>query len=254
MEKKSIYDYFFLGTAVRYLQDIGENSSIFKKSAVLENINICLSNFDHFDLKVTQVASRTLSSFRNKLLKITDKEAVLSPEQAKELRDICHELRPTLQSELVTHEAYVLTPKRFDINRLLEDIGSLMSPNVFSSLPDITQYDFSEAGRCIAFERPTAAAFHLLRGTEAVLRLFYTSLIHTKRVSPLLWGNITEDLRNRPRTKKHVTLYNNLDNIRHSYRNPTQHPDAIYDIHEAQDLLPLCFESVNRMMKTLKAI
>ncbi len=254
MEKKSINNYFYFGTAVRYLQDTTEGLSIFGEGMVLDNINSCLSNIDSLNLQVTEVASYKLSSFRDKLKIINDKEAKLSSDQAKELRDICHELRPTLQAELVTHEAFVVTQKRFNVNGLLEDIGSLMSPNVFSSLPDITQYDFSEAGKCIAFERPTAAAFHLLRGTEAVLRMYYCSLIRRNRVSPLLWGDMLRDLRLRTKTKRHVTLYNNLDNIRYSYRNPTQHPDAIYDIHEVQDLLPLCFETVNRMMKILKAI
>ena len=40
-----------------------------------------------------------------------------------------------------------------------------------------------------------AAAFQLSRGTEAVLRLFYCSLIHNKRVSPLLWGDMVRDFR-----------------------------------------------------------
>ena len=186
--------------------------------------------------------------------KIKDKNSVLSEEQAVELNMICHNLRRTLEAELTTLEAFIVTPKRFDINKLLNDIGSLMSPDIFSELPEIVRYDFTEAGKCIAFGRPTAAAFHLLRGTEAVLRHFYCTLIRRKRVSPLLWGEMTKDLRKRKTTKKHTTLYNNLDNIRLSYRNPTQHPEAIYDIDAVQDLLPLCFEVVSKMIKILSKI
>jgi hypothetical protein len=129
-----------------------------------------------------------------------------------------------------------------------------MSPDVFSFLPEITQYDLNEAGKCIAFERPTAAAFHLLRGIEAVLRLFYCTLIRTRRVPTLVWGAMTQDLKQRTKTKRYTTLYNNLDNIRYSFRNPTQHPDAIYNIHEAQDLCPLCFEVITRMVRVLRPI
>ncbi|MBA7603553.1 hypothetical protein ES703_10666 [subsurface metagenome] len=254
MEKKSIQGYFFFGTAVRYLQDISTGTNIFGEGYILENINRCLDELDKLGLKVTKIASWKLIKFRDELTRISDKNSLLSKEQSEELEEICHELRSTLEAELQTHEAFIVTPKRFDIDKLLDDIGSLMSPGVFSSLPEISRFDLVEAGKCIAFERPTAAAFHLLRATEAVLRYFYCTLIRTKRVPNLLWGDIVLDLRSRQKTKHHTTLYNNLDNLRHSYRNPTQHPEAIYDIHEVQDLLPLCFEVINRMIKIIQAL
>lgn len=251
MEKKSIIGYFYFGTCLRYLQDTRANTKIFGEGFKLHNINVFLDELDSLELTVTKIAAADIVKFRDKLAKIKDKDSKLSTEQAEGLKKLCREIRLTLESELVTHEAYIVTPKRFDTYKLLNDIGSLMSPNIYSSLPAITQYDLMEVGKCIAFERPTAAAFHLLRATEAVLRHFYCTRILTRRVPGLLWGPMVQDLRTRRKTKKHTTLYNNLDNIRHSYRNPTQHPEAIYDIHEAQDLLPLCFEAITRMTKII---
>jgi hypothetical protein len=251
MERKSIYGYFFFGTAVRYLQDVKPQYTykILGPGNILENIDLCFNQLDALGLRVTKNAASELQQFRDELAKTTDQSAKLSDEQCRELKQICTTLRNTLQAELLTVQAFVVTPKRLDIDKLLNDIGSLMSPGIFSALPQITQYDLMEAGKCIAFERPTAAAFHLLRATEAVLRHFYCTLIHTKRVSPLLWAPMVQDLRTRQKTKKHTTLYNNLDNIRLSYRNPTQHPEVTYDIHEAQDLAPLCFEAITRMTR-----
>lgn len=253
MEKKSVAGYFNFGAVVRYLQDASVGSPIFKENFILTNINRFLDELDKLGLTVTKNASWELVEYRDELTKINDKHSVLSEKQSDSLATICRTLRSTLEAELITHEAFIVTPKRFDTNKLLYDVGSLMSPDVFSLLPEISQYDLTEAGMCIAFERPTAAAFHILRATEAVLRHFYITLIRTKRVSNLLWGDITRDLRVRQKTKHHTTLYNNLDNIRHSYRNPTQHPDAIYNIHEVQDLLPLCFEAINRMIRIIHA-
>lgn len=255
MEKKSISEYFFFGTSVRYLQDAEVGERIFVKDNdyyIYDNIRICLSEIEGLGLIVTKNAAWELMSFFAELNEIKDKNATLSIEQTAKLKVICTGLRPTLEAELKTHEAYIVTPKRFNTEKLINDIGSLMPPGIFEFLPDEIQYDLMEAGKCIAFERTTAAAFHILRGTEAVLRLFYCTLIHNRRVPNLLWGDITQDLKSRQKTKKHSTLYNNLDNIRHSYRNPTQHPEAIYDIHEAQDLLPLCFEVIGRMVKIIK--
>jgi hypothetical protein len=45
-------------------------------------------------------------------------------------------------------------------------------------------------------------------------------------------------------------LLNQLDYIRAQFRNPTQHPDKIYDIQEVQDLWGLCVDVINRMVKS----
>ena len=46
-------------------------------------------------------------------------------------------------------------------------------------------------------------------------------------------------------------LMDNLDNIRVNFRNPTQHPEARYDMDGAQDLLSISIDVVNRMIKDL---
>jgi hypothetical protein len=114
-------------------------------------------------------------------------------------------------------------------------MGGLFAPDVFAELPDIARIDFQEAGRCIAFERSTASSFHLLRGTESVLRQFY---LHTVRQGRLretqrTWGSIVQQMRSR-RHPPSLTLLDNLDNIRRNYRNPTQHPELVYDVQGAQ--------------------
>jgi len=159
------------------------------------------------------------------------------------------DLRNTLFAEAQGNVAFILTDKRIDVNKLLSAVPALMAPGVFDSLPDVARYDFMEAGKCIAFELPTAAAFHLLRGTEGMLRHFYCSLVRRGRVEPL-WGPMVESLRRR-RTPPPAPLLDNLDNIRRSFRNPTQHPDKIYDIQEVQDLFGLCVDAVNRMVLSL---
>src|SRR5262249_30309736 len=146
--------------------------------------------------------------------------------------------------------AYVVTPKILDVQRLLGNVSILFAPGVFQKLPEIAKRDYSEAGKCIAFERPTAAAFHLLRGTESVLRAFYCHLAKRRRVS-MMWGPIVQDLQKRKRAAIHLDLLNHMDHIRTSFRNPTQHPEKVYDIHEAQDLWSLCVDATNRMAKAL---
>ena len=68
-----------------------------------------------------------------------------------------------------------------------------------------------------------------------------------------MWGPMVADMRGRTRTRAKTTLLNNLDSIRISYRNPTQHPEKRYDIEEVQDLWPLCVEVIGRMIKDMPA-
>jgi hypothetical protein len=220
-----------------------------KSEEVLYNLVAFFSYLDKLNLQVTKRAADGLKDILKEFQKAIQNER-LTEEQASRLKTLIRDIRMTLAAELQGFTAYITTPKRTDIKRLTEDVASLFSPATFNKLPPIAQYDFAEAGKCIAFERSTAAAFHILRATEAVLRGFYCSLVHQKRCEPM-WGPMIADLRKRRKGKSHSVLLDNLDNIRRSFRNPTQHPEATYDINEVQDLWGLCVDPVNRMAKIL---
>jgi hypothetical protein len=251
MERRSITEYVAFGASLRYLQDAVEGMPIHGKALILWNLGRFLNKLKKFQLSVTDRAAHDLRSLARELFQTEDK-AVLSAEQVAKLKSMITVLRITLESEVKGIESFFITPKIIDVTKLLDGVPSLFAPGVFNSLPVIARYDFSEAGKCIAFERPTAAAFHTLRGTEDCLKHFYCSFIRRKRVKDLMWGPMVNDLRANAKTKKFETLNNNLDNIRLSFRNPTQHPEKIYDIHEVQDLWSLCVEVVNRMCRILK--
>ena len=246
MRSTSISRYIRFGTSFRYLQDAAIGWSIHKDDCVLANIDRFLAEVVALELTVTDRAATKLKMARA-TLSARPKDARLTPSESGELKSIMRELRPTLFAEAQGNVAFITTDKRLQVTKLLGEVRGLMAPGVFDAMPEIARYDFGEAGKCIAFERPTAAAFHLLRGTEAVLRHFYCSIVKRGR-GQLMWGPIVGALRKR-RDTPDPTLLNHLDNIRASFRNPTQHPEKIYDINEAQDLFGLCVESVNRMVR-----
>lgn len=251
MYKKSISSYYFFGTGMRFLQDAKVGWDIHGEACVLANINWFLDHLENIDLKVTKTASFKLIDFKVKLEETTEK--LLTNELASELAKIMGEIRFTLDAEIQGIKSFIASPKRYEQDKLFDDVTSLFSPNVFEEFHDIAKLDFIEAGKCIVFDRATAAAFHILRATEANLRFYYESMIKQNRIKSRMWGPIVQDLRQKAKTKKHMTLNNHLDNIRVSFRNPTQHPEAIYDIHEVQDLLSVCIDVNNRMFKVIKA-
>jgi len=247
MHSKTISKYIWFGTALRYLQDVKEDFPIHEKSGgILKNINEFLDGLKEFDLPVTlRAASLELEEFRKEINKSSSNHT-LTKEKSFQLAKIMNDVRNTLFAEAGGKIAFIVTDKRIDVNKLLSNMPALMAPNIFGLLPDIAKYDITEAGKCIAFERPTAAAFHLLRGTESVLRHFYCSIVKKNRVE-LMWGQIVVSLRKHKKSPD-VSLLNNLDNIRSSFRNPTQHPEKIYNIEDVQDLFGLCIEVINRMV------
>lgn len=146
-------------------------------------IEAFLEDLDFFNLQVTKKACRDLEGLPRILKKDKSKRGGIGDEEwAIHIRKIMEKIRLTLESEMSLINVYIPTQKRYDVNRLLEDVASLFAPKVFEKLPELAQYDLDEAGKYFAFERPTAAAFHVLRATEGVLRHFYTSLTKRKKL------------------------------------------------------------------------
>ncbi|MFC4621782.1 hypothetical protein ACFO3A_06085 [Comamonas nitrativorans] len=246
MQSVTLYRYWQFGTGFRYLQDAKEGYSIHGSAVVIGNIEALLKKLEDLNLYVTIRAAANLRSLL-KDLKATPGDSKLDAAQARKLSSTVRALRQTLEAELKGVNAYVVSPKRIEVERLVSDPASLFAPDVFNSLSELARFDIAEAAKCIAFERPTAAAFHLMRATEEALRNYYCHFVKRDRLSVMMWGPMVQALQKHRRAKQYDVLNKNLDNVRTSFRNPTQHPDKVYDIHEVQDLWGLCVEVINRM-------
>lgn len=255
MREVKLNRYIVLGSSIRYLLDAHEGLPI--RQPLNRNELALVGHMDRIDKELQQMGLYvTYQAFRAELrdlyisLRNFPIDARLSKEQADEVLEGINVVTNVLKYEATNLRAYIISDKRLDVNKLLSDVSTLFPKNVFYSLPDVAQYDFTQAGKCIAFEVPTAAAFHILRGTEDVLRSYYSALLPSAVPSPnLLWGPMVTALRGMATDSPPKELLDNLDNIRVSFRNPTQHPDKRYDLDEVQDLFNLCVDVVNRVAK-----
>ena len=247
MQSKPIYPYISFGTGLRYLQDAKQGFSIHGSGFILNNIEKILRMLDQLNLAVSKRASptRELIQLKETLSKLAA-DSSITLDQATNLNRIIRELRIVIEAETSGKFAFIVTEKRLDVQKLLSDVKSLMPDDLFEKLPMIAQYDLQQAGKAIAFELPTSAAFHILRATEGVLCAFYLKIVRQNRIDPLLWGPMVTGLRAR-RTPPPDTILNPLDHIRTSFRNPTQHPDMIYGMDEVQNLFPMCIDVISRM-------
>lgn len=126
----------------------------------------------------------------------------------------------------------------YDTQDLIERPHYRFSEKIRNLLPPQTLYDFHQAGKCLAYEVPTAAAFHTLRGTEALMIKYYEVLAgHEWDLRQRDWGAYIRELRS---INADARITDRLDEIRRFERNPILHPQANIEPDKA---LPL-FEMV----------
>jgi len=247
MEIRSLYRYYAFGFNYNHLKRGYSDNSI---KTVVWGIKYFLENVDELDLKVTKRAvGRDLDDILKKLNKMVQTDTI-SVEDSEELKKLVTSIDKTVDSEMTFRKAYVLTQKRLGLENLMSDVSNLFGSGVFTQLPKLCQDDFMEAGKCLGFERYTAAAFHILRATEEMLLVYYKHRIKKKRVKLLMWYNMTNHLKGKRKVPDSLIAV--LDSIREDFRNPTVHPEKKYSEDEVQNLFTHCVDVINRITKELK--
>jgi hypothetical protein len=240
--------FVFTGVLHSYLSNVRQGASVHGSSGVLGYVTQYIDYLTLIGFELTGSAVWAFNGVREEL-ELLPTDATLTATQAQLVNETAIAARETLYAEGRSRTVFEVTDKKFDVKKLLYDVGGLMREGLFDELPILAAVDLGEAGKCIAFERPTAAAFHTLRATEEVLRHYYTCYAKTRRIkTPRLWGPILQDLAKR-RTKPPKPLIDHLDAIRENFRNPTQHPEKLYDIDEAQDAFAQCLDAISRMAR-----
>lgn len=250
MKPKGLNEIMKFASFITYLSDIREGVQVHGEHYILHAINFVLDFIESSEFKVTKQGIYILNNFKKSLEK-TAKDHKLSIDEYGELHDIMNKLMFLISIESKTLFSFYLTEKRINNEKLIFDIGSLFAKEVFSSIPSKIQYDFIECGKCIAFECSTAGAFHVLRGLEGLLRLLLEKLSPQIDATDMAWGKLISELKNL-NINDLTTLLDNCDRIRENYRNPTNHPEKIYNIEEIQDLFNLCVGVVNDIVAYMK--
>jgi hypothetical protein len=248
VEVQKTYPYIQMGLNIRFLRHVAATHSA---KVVKRELTVLKGNLQKLKF-VVSLAS--LSSSRDietekalAALKDEDKLGALAPNVVS----LAVDLEQVIFAEGITKFVYVLPERRFQSEYLLSAPQKLLKDGSYLKLDPIAQSDIAAAGRCIAFGEATAAAFHILRATESVLKSYYFLHKKTKRLKKPMWGPMTQELRAKKTARPSESLLGALDVVRTSYRNPTQHPEATYEIHAAQDLMGVCLDLVGKMAAEL---
>jgi len=248
VEVQKTYSYIQIGLNLRSLRSIVATNSATIAKKELAALKGQLQKLK-FAVSLASLGSSRDGETERKLLALKDEDKLdaLAPNVVTLARD----LEQVIFAEGMTKFVYVLPERRFQSEYLLSSPQKLLKDGSYQKLDLIAQSDIAAAGRCIAFGEATAAAFHILRATESVLKSYYFLHRKTKRLKKPMWGPMTEELRAKKTARPSESLLGALDVIRTSYRNPTQHPEATYEIHAAQDLMGVCLDVIGKMAAVL---
>lgn len=250
MRECNSYNYILIGLYIRHLRHTKKISV----ATCIDDINKLLKILEETAFNVSIAGATHLKKLLKECKKLKKKE-MLPSGLINSLEKIMSNFEHTIFAEASTKSLFYVTEKKYNIAYLLNNPHKLFADKIFVKLPYLSIFDFTEGFRCIAFGMGTAAAFHVLRATEGVLRELYLKKIKTKRLNKKsrMWGPILDQLRKKKTNKLPKALIDNLDHIRENYRNPTQHPDVTYTVDSAQDLLGLCIDVVNKMAQEMAA-
>jgi len=259
MKCEKLYKYYSFGFNYYILL----NTSVWTNQSLLKRLEEYYEFVRELDLSVTLsgIDFNNLDAERDQLAKICRKKDLrtksVDGKLLKSLHDKLNKIDHILDAELDTKVGYVPSEKRYSLKYLSGDISQLFAKDIFVSLPRVACFDFKECGMCLAMDRYTACAFHVLRGTEDVLKLYYSRLLKKTPTVAATWGTFLKSINDAIRAKRinpepPEELILNLESLRKYYRNRTQHPDLIYSGDEVQDLLGLCIKTVNEIVKDIQ--
>ncbi len=259
MQKVEIFRYYQFGYNYYILLHASDTCS---NQEMQEKLEAYFDFVSDLNLRVTEsgIDLKGLYGDYGKLMNLTGDEKTKDKKVSNELYAAIHDkllkIDSILDAELNIKVGYTLDEKRYSNEILTEEIYKLFGKDVFNRLPSIAQYDFKECGLCLAFDRYTAAAFHALRGTEDVLKFYYSQLIHIVPNPEDTWWTFTDAIENAVKSEKlkpppPEQLMTNLNILRKHYRNRTQHPDLMFSLDDVQDIISICTKTINDIINDL---
>jgi hypothetical protein len=248
MQVQKAYAYVQIGLHLRLLRVASAELMARPFKVEFERLT---KHLERLNFKVSRAALTSIraDSVAKRLEALNDDETL--GELASDLGQLAKDVEQVVFAEGVTMSVFVLPERRFRTEYLLGAPEKLLKDGAYAKLPLIARTDIASAGRCLLFGEATASAYHMLRATEAVLKVYYFHHRKTKRLEKPMWGPMTDQLRAKKRGRPDATLIAALDVVRTGYRNPTQHPEATYEIDGAEDLMGVCLDLVGKMAAEL---
>lgn len=248
MKKIDAHNLYRLGqmlsklSSIEYWDFAGEATTLSAAGDIYLRCHHELSSFlllNPFNLKMTHKSGSALLKAIDTALQVCraeeDKEKKIGYEAAGPVTAKLREFETLLRAEIADLNVYLVEQKKAFDTATIVFWGENAFPSELSVLGDAAIQDARSAMRCIAFELPTAAAFHLHRLNETVLGAYWDAVTGMPRPKNQALGAYIGEIKKMPNHDPFVV--STLDQIRDLHRNPTMHAD--YTLSTTEEAIAL---------------
>jgi len=145
-----------------------------------------------------------------------------------------------LHAELRQLATYQVAKKgAYSTPELVERAENVFPPTIREKLPKDAVRDVRESGRCLAFDNPTASAFHIMRATETVMHEYYVKVCQPASKKRLdNWGAYIKALKDSGDVDAQEIVAI-MQQIKDQHRNLIMHPEVFLDGDESFTLFQI---------------
>jgi hypothetical protein len=181
-----------------------------------------------------------------------DGTRVITIPEAQAIFTARDEFEKNFEIERQNMKVFTVTPKGIhDIRLLIEKAEYKFESHTRSVFTERVIYDLRQAGRCLAFEVPTAMAFHVMRATETIIKDYYEVLAGNPwPYAQRDWGRYIAELEKLPDFSPVIT--GRLREIKDLNRNPLIHPEEVVTLGEAPVIFDLCNGVIYYMVEEIR--
>ncbi len=244
MKQTNLHIFLQLGAALERLRNVKTDMERIEFSLIAVLVIPWLQRFlceiQDVPLPNSCDAARCLLRTLQTVNEPTDVSRAITQSEVIAIWDAKEQFEQHFEREHRSLDVFTVMPKGiYDTRLLAERTEEKFPETIRKHFSDTFVYDLRQAGRCLAFEVATAAAFHIFRATESMILRYYEVLAskswpHKGRN----WAEYIKELNKLPTVNSDVTM--RLDEIRKFERNPSIHPEHIVALEKAPVLFELC--------------
>jgi hypothetical protein len=266
MQRINLFAFYQLGKVLRNVKDVfhDERLNVGEKMRCVNQTQDWVLSFLEKTRRVNAeksitIAQKLLEALNKYYLTLFDGSGeFLKDELAPKMiiNHLIEEFEESFDEESKHLGSFLVTQKGiYDTEKLISDASKRFEPEVLKHLPDIAIDDFKEAGKCLAFECPTAMAYHILRAIEAVILKYYEAITgHAWKRKQKGWWLYIEELKGLPSKPVPTSITQRLNEIRKYERNPIAHPGFFLDLKDAMPFFDLCSGVIPLMAQEIEKI
>jgi len=199
------------------------------------------------------MAQEFLQVLRNQTAQTFNADRLVEQYEFWLIKNTYNRYKIALMAELGVLASYFVTQKGgFDTATLLAFGEQLFPADLGAKVPEAI-FDTKEAGKCLAFELPTAAGFHIFRVAESVLRKYYahvTGGAAPPKVRSL--GVYVHALRTAKKGDEKILSV--LKQMTDLHRNPLIHPETVLTMDEALAIFGIARSAITAMLVGLPVV